>query len=306
MGISERNDCSMDLNNQKHFSKKYYSKLVMPALALNITLLLAFVTAVFAAAKIQGGIEHMKYMKSSGDLSSTLVKDYMYTKNIWVDIIAESPDVAAFLADTRYLSDEAALKNSDNWANVKNKLDEAFRYDDDIQTAWIVSESNGTLIANGGSFIAADDYDLKNQNWYSKFLVSKGTRIYYNSALSKTVTGFDEEVVTIISAVYDNEQTIGYCGIEISLSGLKNVLDRYAAGGDYYIVIASEFGENIYTPCSMDENIDAQAIVISAARRPARVFAGVIETHIDSATNKTMHYYVDGTGVNGWTVFVFF
>ncbi|MCL2053420.1 MAG: EAL domain-containing protein [Oscillospiraceae bacterium] len=288
----------MNQTSGKQLLRKYYVKLVLPVLALNAVLLFAFTATLVAAARMQSNISNAEFMTSTGEFSAMLVRDYMNAKNTWVDLIADAPEVSEFLTDTRNSKSIEEIKAANGWDAVMNTLEDSMRFDPDVRAAWVASEANGILITNSGNYLSDEEFALKSRSWYREFLTSRSSRVYYNSTLSKGGVDYDEDVVTIVSAIYENEYPLGYCGIEVSLSGLTAFLEKYTLTGDYFTIITSKFGDSIYAP-EVGVSDEIYAIALSSAG---------LETGLETYAkdNQTMFYFVDSSEVNGWTIFVFF
>ncbi len=273
-----------------------------------IILIIAFVVfsgVVYAITKIKLENDKTEKIHEIGELSTGLVISFAESKNDYADILLDTPDLNAFLNSVKVIDNQTTVKSSQYYDGVQNALDTLCTQYDDVVSAWLIPNDSGLVIANDGNFISADEYNLHERSWYRTFMISKTfSHVYYHTSLEHSIIDNTADVITVISAVYENEMPIGYCGVELKIDGLKSVIGRYSAANGSHTVIMAESGNAVYAPTWSTDYIGSYN-KFSPIINQSSLYADGYDSFITDDDTK-IDFYVNNSAINGWSIIVCF
>ncbi len=291
--------------NKKITSLNLPDRIIFGVIILDVLAAVIFglILTAFLNIKIKNDTD--KYIQDTGRISSGIIRHYTEDKNSSLDFIMQTPELKSFISELKNVSTKDEAGNMESYGRIQETLNRTAMNDGDIVSAWIASDINSVIVGSGGNFIGSGEKDLKDEAWYRSFIAGNNqSGSFYNTAPVGSIFGSTEEAASIITAVYENENLIGYCGIEIKTDGIKRILESYGYDDDCYVTLISEPGTVVYAPVWIPEYIEKQQSVLSLIITAGNYSDGA-DRFIDYNGEET-HFYVDNSSINGWTVLVLF
>ncbi len=294
--------------NNNSGSKNFTKRIVANFLLLVFVLLIFFGIFSYILTRMNVSSSTVQMMNNTGSLVSGLLDDHVKLFAEQLDVITSNPNLKNFI--TNINSEEKNILSdtkSPEWKEITNSLNAVCSHDDDIVSAWIISEQTGILVGNGGATLTEEDYSLNEREWYKKYIAGGTSSFkYICSPASSGIFNPDENVVTIIVPAMADGNVYAFCGLEIKASSIFSVLSKYTFNtGSYPIVTYNS--SIIYSPSDSDFldkfSLTEQPILNIISQNTAAT--GTID-HYVSDKSGTVYYYMETSKITGWNVIVLF
>ena len=128
--------------------------------------------------------------------------------------------------------------------NIIHKLDTIVKSGDDLSSAWIVDDSDQTIISDS-SKISNSSFSMKKSAWYQP-IVTRNDKNYIWFSSPEGSTYSDNDKIQLVKAVIENENIIGYIGVDIPYSNLKEYLITCSYDSNISLVIMNNSNKIIY------------------------------------------------------------
>lgn len=128
--------------------------------------------------------------------------------------------------------------------NIIHKLDTIVKSGDDLSSAWIVDDSDQTIISDS-SKISNSSFSMKKSAWYQP-IVTRNDKNYIWFSSPEGSTYSDNDKIQLVKAVIENENIIGYIGVDIPYSNLKEYLITCSYDSNISLVIMNNSNKIIF------------------------------------------------------------
>ncbi len=282
--------------SHKMFSTSVVTMVVMIAV-------FGIVSLVFAKLKTE--TDSYNNMVNAGTVISGIVSDYMNPKITAVSDIARDEGVKSYIGALGVESSFENIKSADGYPALQKLLNKIAASDNDIISAWIISERSGSVIADNERCIVPEDFSLTGRYWYNNSALSSGVL-----CVGEEAGLFDKETeaITVISPIYTEEGAIGFAGIEIDISGLCRIMEQYTLNSGCYPIICCNYGSVIYAPSSTAfvNRFDVNKAPLVNVIIQANSYSGIDSYSEGIGINNTVYFNVDNLSVPGWSIVVVF
>ncbi len=225
-----------------NLKNNYINSVVLRTIVSSVFIIALFTLITFFLLNISLDFTIKDEMNSSGNTAVSITNTYINEKSSKLISLSEMECAKDFLSDT-VLANEKDIKKSAYYDELKGTLSSIRKYDSSILNAWIASESANFCLTDE-DFIPAGEYSIDSQAWRSKFIGN--TSSWVSAVTENSDTG--EQYISFVTAVFNNQNIVGYCGIDVNVSGLKDLIDSYSFSDGSYMLIINDYGDIIYSP----------------------------------------------------------
>lgn len=285
----------------------YINRVVLRTIISSLIIIALFTLITFFLLNISLDFTIKDEMNSSGNTAVSITNTFINEKSSELSSLSEIECVKAFLSDT-VLTKEKDIQKSVYYNQLINTLRLIKNYDSSILNAWVASESAKFCVTDE-YFIPAGEYSIDSQAWRSKFIGN--TSNWVSAVNENSYTG--EQYISFVTAVFDNQNIVGYCGIDVNVTSLKNLINSYNFSDGSYMLIINDYGDIIYSPDNSEfiNTFDVESYpfksFIQAPASTTGLEEFVVEDNIyyvfTSATNARNWYTVmafDSQIISGW------
>ena len=149
---------------------KYSRRIISRFLVLVAVLLAVFGAMSFALTRINVSANSAQIMNNTGELVSGLLNDHIKASAAQLDEITSDPLTEEYMIGLNSADPDADPFELKEALNMSGILDLACSKNPDAVSAWIVSDSSGILVANGGRTLTAGEFGLNESSWYQKYI----------------------------------------------------------------------------------------------------------------------------------------
>lgn len=205
-------------------------------------LLMGIIIPLFIVLVLVGTILYQNVMKnfnmlveeeitSQACLGKEKIENMFNQYYVTADMMTESSNIRRILNDVR--ENKKDFQQSELFQYTVNELKRIQDRDDLIQAAWIVDIQNEQLLRSDGFQSGLGWKDMESRPWYSVLMEQKKTTLSkaYNAA------GTNELIVSVATLIYQGNELIGICGLNINLERLKENIAEVQVGQTGYLVV---------------------------------------------------------------------
>ena len=205
-------------------------------------------------------------IQSQASLGKEKIENVFNQYYVTVDMMTQSSNIRRILLDV--LENKREFNKSELFQFTVNELKRIQDRDDLIQAAWIVDIDNAQLLRSDGFQSGLGWKDMESRPWYGVLMEQKKT------ILSKaySAAGTNELIVSVATLIYNNNEVIGICGLNINMDKLKENIADVHVGQTGYLVVVDRENTIVYHPRTEIETKDIQE-------------AGYSETMVDAIKN---------------------
>ncbi len=298
----------MSVSN-KRTKEAVSSKMTKAVIIMFAALVAIFAAISFLAAKFRAETESSNTMYNASNVISGLVCDHMTPKLKAAESAAYSETAKNFISSLGSGSSLTEMSSAEGYEDICAMLDELAYSDNDVISAWIISESGKSLLADGGRYLSPEELNLESLYWHRELGLEGTARRVFCSAYAPSLFDKNENAVSVIAPVYAAEHIVGYVGLEIKLSSITKILEQYTLNSGCYPVISSGYGSMIYSPSSQDFtsrfNVNS-APLINVLRQSSLMKDGIDSYSSGAGFGDTIYFSIDNTSVPNWSVIVLF
>ena len=270
-----------------------------------IAVLLVFFGVIsYALMRMNISSNSVQTMNNTGSLISEFLDDHIRNYADKINTVAANEIIDDYIISLNTAENTSDAEYKDE---ITALLSDIVDENNDIVSAWIISEQKGLLTGSTAEIILPEDYGLYEAVWYQNYVSGKiSSSAYICPKASASFLFPSENVVTIIVPVRSGDNVYAFCGIEVRSESVFSILSKYTFNtGSYPVVIADS--EIVYTPSEPDfarkfplsdsalQNIIAQPFNFSAE----------VESYVTDG-NDTIYYYMNTSRLTGWNVLVLF
>lgn len=169
---------------------------------------------------------------------------FMEEKIVALKHIANDNRVSDFLA----ISEDDTEGYSNSGTELENALNYSLSIDSELSLAWVISDARNSMFLCGEGQVRTVR-DMRSRAWYPQILSRVGTD---NVWVSQSITGLnDEPTISLVKAVTQNGNTIGYVGFSIYADKVNDIINDMQFADSVYPIIISNDGNIVY------ESVDA-------------------------------------------------
>ncbi|MGN0675929.1 MAG: diguanylate cyclase domain-containing protein, partial [Oscillospiraceae bacterium] len=298
----------MSKNNNAD-SKNFTKRIITNFLVIVVVLLILFGIFSYLLTRINVSSNSVQTMNNTGSLVSGLLDDHVKLFAEQLDVITSNPDLKDFIINTNAeaVKDIMSAEKIPGYKAITDSLDAISGHNNDIVSAWVISEQNGILIGNGNVMLTSEDYNLSEREWYKKYISGgMSSYKYICTPASPSIFNPDENVITVIVPAEADGNVYAFCGLEIKASSIFSVLSKYTFNTGSYPIITYN-SSIIYSPSDSDFlnkfSLTEQPILNIISQNT--VASGNID-HYVSEKSGTVYYYIETSKITGWNVIVLF
>lgn len=285
------------------------NKITFSATIILIAVLLAFGGISYLMARLRTETDSLDDMNNAANVISGIVSDYMSPKIESVKSLAQSKTATEFISDSGSANSSEELQSVDSYEDICGTLNDMALSSNDIVSAWIVSESGKTLLANNERFVSAQELALDSLSWYKEIDFENSAKTVFCSAKSTSLFDKGTETVSVIAPVYVSGNIIGYVGMEIQIDAVAEILEQYTLNSGCYPVISCGYGSVVYSPSGSDFtnkfNI-TEAPLINVLIQSSSMLDGIDSYSNGSGLADKVYFNVDNTAIPNWTILILF
>ena len=284
---------------------KYSRRIISRFLVLVAVLLAVFGAMSFALTRINVSANSAQIMNNTGELVSGLLNDHIKASAAQLDEITSDPLTEEYMIGLNSADPDADPFELKEALNMSGILDLACSKNPDAVSAWIVSDSSGILVANGGRTLTAGEFGLKESSWYQKYISGAPVSEYICLETAPGIFDSEENVVTVISPLVSGGNTYAFCGMEIRADSIFSVLSKYTFNSGSYPIVAC--GSSVlYSPSSsgFSEKFSLSDQPLENVISQKFMSPGIVDSYVSGG--ETVYCYRETSRISGWNVIVLF
>lgn len=242
----------------------------------------------------------LSYLDGISTEVTEIVDLYLEDKGNSLKLIAENPYVKKYLSD--FSSPEAA-RGSEYYEQTVSALRAATEADGDIGFGWIASDSSGIFTTSERKISLLPLY-INNAEWYSSIVSNQTSQyVWYAPNLYLGISG--EQSISIVTAIKENGNILGYAGIEIFEDTLAKMLDDVSISKGSYPIILSQNGTQLYRSGNPEfsDNFNIYHSTVIKAMDTARHSSFGTESFNLGNSERFLKY---SSNFTGWKILIFF
>ncbi|MCM1023718.1 MAG: EAL domain-containing protein [Prevotella sp.] len=290
------------MSKNKYAENTQYSKrIVLCFIILAAALLTVFGVMSFILTRINVSGNSMQIMTNTGALIAGLLNDHMKAAKTPLDDIVSDP-----LTEKYVIELDGGVSEQDSVSALSRQLDAACEKNADAVSAWVVSETGGMLVANGGRTVPAEEFALAERSWYQKYISGSVLNEYICLETAPGLFDTDENVVTMIAPLVSGGNTYAFCGVEIRADSFFSVLSRYTFNSGSYPIVECNSAV-LYSPSEQElsDKISLSDPPLEKVISQRSVSPGLVDSYV-SEKGGTVYYYRETSPLSGWNVIVLF
>ena len=226
-------------------------------------LLMGIIIPLFIVLVLVGSVLYQNVMKnfdmlveeeiqSQASLGKEKIENVFNQYYVTVDMMTQSSNIRRILLDV--IENKKEFNQSDLYQFTVNELKRIQDRDGLIQAAWVVDIDNAQLLRSDGFQSGLGWKDMESRPWYGVLMEQKKT------ILSKaySAAGTNELIVSVATLIYNNNEVIGICGLNINMDKLKENIADVKVGQTGYLVVVDRENTIVYHPRTEIETKDIQ------------------------------------------------
>lgn len=275
------------------FKESFVKRLVALICLFNAILIILFTLMTYFITQMNTQSDMTQIMSNSSAAAVNTVSSFLSNSETALKIAAQNTSIIDFQLDP----DDSLLE-----AETLSVLSSVVSSDEKNLAMWCASEETGRIIGTGGIY---DSILLSECGWYNDFLyqTDKSCRFYLIGTDTEGFSDSDADLLAVVPVI-DDENIVGYVGMEISLQILSDELAHSMMYDGAYTILSS--GSTILVSSSDSQSLgslfgsgsDLDSIIMSD-----NGYASPIPFTGKKATN---YYLKCSVPKVGWTVTLIF
>lgn len=242
----------------------------------------------------------LSYLDGINTEVTEIVDLYLEDKGNSLKLIAENPYIKKYLSD--FSSPEAA-RGSKYYDYALSTLRTAIEADHEIGYSWVASDSDSIFTTSERKISLLPLY-INNAAWYSSIVSNQTSQyVWYAPNLSMGISG--KQSISIVTAIKENGNILGYAGVEIFEDTLAEMLDKISISKGSYPIILSQNGTQLYRSHNPEfsDNFNLYHSTVIKAMDYARHSDSGFESFSLDNSERYLKY---NSNFAGWKVLIFF
>ncbi|MBQ5320139.1 MAG: EAL domain-containing protein [Oscillospiraceae bacterium] len=273
-------------------------------LILIVILLICFGITSYALMRMNISSNSLQTMNNTGSLISELLNDNISSSADKLSVVIQNPNLDDYIISLNTSDKPSSSEHKDEIVSLLNDITQQ---NDDIISAWVISEQKGYLTGNNGEILSPEEYMLEESLWYQNYIAGRNHKSsYICPGISKSLFSPSENVVTIIIPVAKEGNVFAFCGMELREEAVFSVLSKYTFNTGSYPIVAVN-SKMIYTPSGSGFTSKfslADKTLLNIISQPFNT-SGSVESYV-SENDESIFYYLETSNLTGWNVIVLF
>jgi diguanylate cyclase (GGDEF)-like protein len=271
-------------------------------------LLLYGIYAIFAYALslLSSETQTRTRINDIGTLAVGVVEDYLDEKAESVAQITSRPDAVDFIMKLR--TSGGAVMTTGTYIPIHRLMETTGNLNSDVRTAFAMDVGTGNIVNGRSDFISHAVFDLREQPWFNSAVSDYAASEYIVTAVHESMFDKGVKVFSLLIPISENNNVIGYFGVEIDASKISHMMNNYVLSDDAFPIISTATGEVIYTPSGNSEFANHYSVTeppISEFLSHQAGLSQLSNSYIGN-DNKPVFYYFDSYSIPNWSVLVVF
>lgn len=219
------------MRKQKNVKRGIKAKLLMGIIIPLFVVLVLVGTVLYQNVMKNFNMLVEEEIQSQASLGKEKIENMFNQYYVTADMMTQSSNIRRILLDA--IENKKEFSKSELYQYTVNELKRIQDRDDLIQAAWIVDINNAQLLRSDGYQSGLGWKDMEERPWYSVLMEQKKTILSkaYNAA------GTNELIVSVATLIYNGNDIIGICGLNINIDRLKENIAAVHVGQTGYLVV---------------------------------------------------------------------